>query len=47
MQSIGWVVHEDEEVVTVVPHVDMTNEDGCGEMVIMKAAIIKRRRIEL
>lgn len=46
-QSVGWLVHEDENVLVLVPHVtrpafEGSHHQGCGDMAIPLVAITKR-----
>jgi hypothetical protein len=45
IESVGWVVYEDKNVLTIVPHVCWIDNTGCGEMTILKSAIVKRRKL--
>ncbi len=43
-RSVGWVAHDSETCIVVVPHV-ATHEDheldhGCGDMTIPRAAVV-------
>ena len=49
--SIGWVVAETEDCLTIVPHMSQTNHDhaeqqGCGDMTIPKSAIVRRVNVD-
>lgn len=44
MKSVGWLLHDDDGSVCIVPHVgveDSGDNQGCGEMNIPKACITK------
>lgn len=47
-QSVGYVMHEDDNVIVVVPHyapeTSSSDESACGDMTIPKVSI-KRRAI--
>ena len=38
IKSVGWLAHEDDECVVVIPHV-ADDKQGCGDMTIPKIAI--------
>jgi hypothetical protein len=42
-KSVGWNVYEDKKIVILCPH--LCENDGCGEMLILKSAITKRRKL--
>lgn len=42
MESVGWVIQENDDVIVIAPHMS-TDEDSsqyCGEMQIPKVAIL-------
>jgi hypothetical protein len=45
IQSVGWVTYENKEMVVIVPHLCERDKTGCGEMVILKSAILKRKKL--
>jgi hypothetical protein len=45
--TLGFAVHETDQIVIVVPHYDSENEKGVGEMCILKTDIIVRRPLEV
>lgn len=50
IQSVGWVLRESKESVTLVPHVGRVDGDanqGQGIMTIPKRCILKREAISL
>jgi len=40
-ESIGFLVHEDNEKVVVMPHYGHDPKQGCGDMTIPKVSIIE------
>jgi len=44
--SIGFVIREDSDVIVLVPHYG-ENDKGCGDMCILKSAVILRRPLEI
>lgn len=46
--SVGWVLHDDDRAITVVPHIVESGQgdQGCGDMVIPKGAIRNMREIQ-
>lgn len=47
--SVGWLVCENDEVLVLVPHLSLEDEDyakdeihGCGDMTIPKVAVVKK-----
>jgi hypothetical protein len=47
--SVGWVMRESERGLLLVPHRAMLpeEEDGCGDMVIPRAAILHIRELRV
>ncbi|MEY2488304.1 MAG: hypothetical protein QOC70_246 [Verrucomicrobiota bacterium] len=51
-QSLGWIIHKDKKSVVVVPHIAGGNhgtakKQGCGDMTIPTAAILRMVRIKI
>lgn len=45
-QSVGWLIHDDDRCKVIVPHMNQpdhpnTNQQGCGDMTIPSASIVK------
>lgn len=42
-RSVGWLIHEDDQCLVVVPHIveasDRTERQGCGDMTIPACAV--------
>lgn len=46
IRSIGWVISENDESVTIASHVSQEKDPECdGVMTIPKCCIVKRRRV--
>lgn len=43
IQSVGWIVRETDESITIVAHV--SESEYSGEMCIPKSAVIKRKKL--
>lgn len=45
-RSVGWVVRESKKLIVIVPHLanldGEENEQGCGDMTIPTASILRR-----
>mgnify|MGYP000676822312 CR=1 FL=1 len=46
-RSVGYVIHEDKESITIAAHAGYDFRDVSGDMKIPKAAITKRRRVKI
>ncbi len=49
-RSVGWVLQETKEAITLAPHVagnDTIVEQACGDMTIPKKAVTRRLTIRL
>lgn len=48
IHSVGWVAAENDECLTLVPHVAQDQRDPavCGDVTIPKCSIVKRRKIK-
>ncbi len=45
IKSVGYVVNETENSIHIVPHIGTDPEQGCGDMVIPKVAIILQYKL--
>ena len=47
LRSVGWVVNETSKYIHLAPHIGDDPEQVCGDMVIPKFAITKRRVLSI
>jgi len=52
VRSVGWEIHRDDSCLVIVPHLsdvghDRTNQQGCGDMTIPVACIVREQEIKL
>jgi len=43
--SVGKLIREDKQQIVLVPHWGNDPQNGCGEMIIPKSAIRKKRKL--
>jgi hypothetical protein len=46
VHSVGWVHKETDEYIHLVSHFGADPDQGCGDMVIPKSCIVKKRRLK-
>ena len=40
-RSVGWLLHDGDDCKVIVPHLAESAEQGCGDMTIATAAILR------
>lgn len=45
MQTVGWVVHEDDKVITLAQCIEPPDKDISMQFLILKACVVSKREL--